>query len=78
MFLFPFLAWLAPAVSVALLVLLWKFTDVRAVSLASLVGAFLVAAYAQWVPASGIVNAVGLVLQTLLAIYLIVRLRLGH
>ncbi len=78
MSLLPFLSWIAPAVSVALLVVLWKFSDVRPVSLASLVGAFLVAAYAQWVPASGLVNTVGLVLQTLLAIYLVVRIKLGH
>ncbi len=70
---FPYLAWIPPAASVALLVLLWKFSGVKRRSLVPLLGAFMVAAYAQSVSGSTLLNSVGFVLQTTLAIYLAVR-----
>ena len=73
---FPFLAWIAAVVSLVLLVVLWRGGEARPGSLPPLVGAFLVAAYGQFVSASSLVNTVGLVLQTILAIYLVVRFRL--
>ena len=75
---FPWLAWIAAAASLVLLVVLWRLGEVRQGSLAPLAGAFLVAAYGQFISASAVVNSVGLVLQTILAIYLIVRFRLGR
>lgn len=75
---FPCLAWVPPAASVLLLVVAWRFSRVNRRSLVPLLGAFLVAAYAQWVVGSPLVNSVGLVLQTLLAIYLAVRLKIGR
>jgi hypothetical protein len=75
---FPYLKWIPPAASVVLLIVLWKFSGVNRRSLVPLLGAFLVAAYAQSVSGSALVNSVGLVLQTLLAIYLAVRLKIGR
>ena len=75
---FPYLAWIPTAVSVVLLVVAWKFSGVNRRSLVPLLGALLVAAYAQWVVGSPLVNSVGLVLQTILAIYLAVRLKIGR
>jgi hypothetical protein len=75
---FPYLAWIPLAASVILLVVVWKFSGVNRRSLVPLLGAFLVAAYAQWVVGSPLVNSVGLVLQTLLAFYLAVRLKIGR
>jgi hypothetical protein len=75
---FPYLAWIPPAASVVLLVVAWKFSGVNRRSVVPLLGAFLVAAYAQWVVRSPLVNSVGVVLQTLLAIYLAVRLKVGR
>jgi hypothetical protein len=76
--LFPWFAWIATATSAVLLVFVWKVGEVDRRSLLPLLGAFLVAAYGQWVARSDLVNKVGLVLQTLLAVYLIVRLKLGR
>jgi hypothetical protein len=74
--LFPFLAWIAALASVVLLILLWMFGEVGRRSLLPLPGGFVVAAYAQFGANSVLVNRVGLVLQTILAIYLVFRLRL--
>ena len=76
--LLPFLAWLGAIVSLVILVLLRIFGGVDRRSLLPLFGAFLVAAYAQFVSRSDLVNKVGLVLQTLLAVYLLVRIKLGR
>lgn len=75
---FPFLAWLAAGASLVLLIVLGTLRAVRAQSLAAVAGAYLVALYAQFVSASSVVNTVGLVLQACLAIYLIVRVRVGR
>jgi hypothetical protein len=75
---YPYLTWIPPAVSVVLLVLLWKFSRVNRKSLVPLLGAFLVAAYAQTVSSSTLLNSVGFVLQTILAFYLAVRLKIGR
>ena len=78
MLLFPLLAWLAAIVSLVILILVYILGGVERRSLPPLFGAFLVAAYGQFVAGSVIVNRVGLVLQTFLAIYLIVRFKLDR
>jgi hypothetical protein len=75
---FPYLAWIPPAASVVLLLVAWKFSRVNRRSLVPLLGAFLVAEYAQWGAGSPLVSTVGLVLQTLLAVYLVARLKIGR
>jgi hypothetical protein len=74
--LFPFAAWLAAAVSVALIVMLRAAGELgpRAVALA--VGWLLAAAACQCFGRSATVALTRLVLQTLLAIELVVRWRL--
>jgi hypothetical protein len=72
----PFLTWLAAITSVVLLVVSWKFGELRRSGVAALVGWFLVAAYCQFFGGSPLVSAVGLFLQTMLAILLMIRWRL--
>ena len=78
MLLFPWLAWIAAGTSLVLLVALRIFGEMRPGSFAPLVGAFLVAAYGQFISSSDLMNKVGLVLQTILAVYLVVRFKLGR
>jgi hypothetical protein len=75
--LFPFLAWLAILTSAVTLVLLstsgesgWKHGAAALVWL-------LAAGYWQFFGSSAVMSAIGLLLQTLLAIYLIVRWKLA-
>ena len=75
---FPFIAWLAPLTSAALLIGLWHLGDLRRPVLAVLVGWFLIAGYCQFFWGSAVVAAIGLLAQTLLAIYLLIRWRLGY
>lgn len=75
---FPFIAWLAPLTSAGLLIGLWFVGDLRARLLAVLVGWFLIAVYCQFWWGSAVVAAIGLLAQTLLAIYLLLRWRLGY
>jgi hypothetical protein len=75
---FPFLAWIAALASLVLLILLWMSGEIAPKSVVPLSGAFLVAAYGQFVSGSQLVNTVGLVLQTSLAICLIVRVKIGR
>jgi len=75
---FPFIAWLAPLTSAALLIDLWHLGDLRRPVLAVLVGWFLIAGYCQFFWGSAVVAAIGLLAQTLLAIHLLIRWRLGY
>ncbi len=75
--LFPFVVYLAPITSLVLLVMLASAGDLRYRAGLLLGAIFAVAAYGQFVGGSAIVAALGLGLQTLLAIYLIVRWRLS-
>ena len=74
---FPFLAWLAVVTSTVLLIALWHLGQLRPRGFAFLLGWLLVAAYCQFVAASAVVAAAGLLLQTMLAVYLIVRWKLS-
>ena len=75
---FPFIAYLAPLTSAGLLIGLWAVGDLRRRIFAALVGWFLIAGYCQFFWGSAVVAAVGLFGQTLLAIYLLLRWRLGY
>lgn len=69
----PWIVWLAVITSAVLLVGLWQLGELGPSSLAVLPGWFLVAAYLQFGTSSGMLNAAGLLLQTTLAVYLILR-----
>lgn len=71
--LFPFIVWLAAITSVVLLVVLWNLGDLRFRTAALLTAWFLVAAYCQFFAGSASVGAVGLALQTALAVTLLIR-----
>lgn len=77
LYIFPFLTWLAAIASVVLLVVLWKFDELRRSTGALLLGWFLLAAYCQFFGGSPMVSGVGLLLQTILAVVLSVRWKLG-
>ena len=69
----PCLAWLAAMTSAALLVALWKLDDLRGATFAAVVGCFLLAAYCQFLGGSALLVRLGHVLQTVLAVYLLMR-----
>jgi hypothetical protein len=71
--LFPFIAWIAPITSFVLLAVLWQFGELGRPSLVILPGWFLVAAYLQFGSSSMGLGATGLLLQTILALYLFMR-----
>ena len=75
---FPFIAWLAPLTSAGLLIGLWFFGDLKRAVLAVALGWFLLAVYCQFLWGSAVVAAIGVLAQTLLAIYLLLRWRLGY
>ena len=77
MTLFPFLAWLAVVTSAALLASLYASGDLGRGSLSLMLGWSLVAAYCQFFGASAAIAAGGLALQTVLAVYLIIRWKAG-
>lgn len=73
----PFLALVAPVASVALLIGEYVSGDLErrgAIALGAMIAA---AAYCQFFAGAAIVSAMGLAMQTLLAIYLILRWRLS-
>jgi hypothetical protein len=74
--LFPFAAWIALLTSVGFLIMLWTAGELAPGLGAVLVGCLLAAGYCQFFGPSVVVSAIGLVLQTLLAVYLIVRWKL--
>ena len=75
---FPFLVFLAPLTAAVLLVVLWSLGELAGRSLGVLLVWFLLAAYCEFLAGSAIVRAVGLLCQTMLAIYLILRWRLSY
>ncbi len=77
LYFFPFLAWLAPITSGVLLATLWNLGELRGYSGAALLGWFVVASYCQFFAGSPVIHAVGLFLQTILAIVLSLRWRLS-
>ena len=68
-----FLAWLAAITSAVLIVVLWTAGDLGRREGSVLVVSFLVAGFCQFCGASAFSTIAGLVLQTMLAIYLILR-----
>jgi hypothetical protein len=73
---FPFALWLAIVSSTVLLIALWASGDVRRVHGAVLTGWLLLAGYLQFFGRSAALSVTGLVLQTVLAIYLALRAKL--
>ncbi len=75
--LFHFLAWLAPLTSAVLLAVLWSLGELTGRSLAVLTAWFLLAVYGQFFAGSPMWGALGLLLQTLLAAYLLILWKLS-
>jgi len=73
---FPFLSLVAPAASLVLLVMLIAAGEIGPRGMAVAVSWMLAAGYCQFFPASPVMSATGLALQTLLAVGLTVRWRL--
>ena len=69
---FPFLPYLAAVVAAVLLVVRWTSADTGRLACAVLLVWFLAAAYCQFFATSGVAGAVGLALQTALAVYLLI------
>jgi hypothetical protein len=74
---FPFLAWIAIVTSIVLLGVLWTGGDLGEGHAATLLGWLLIAGYCQFFGSSVVVGTAGLVLQTVLAIYLLFRWKLS-
>ena len=74
---FPWLAWLAVITSAVLLVMLSGVGALGRREASVLVVWFFVAAYGQFLGATAVVVTAGLVLQTVLAIYLVIRWKLS-
>ena len=75
--LFPFVVYLAAISSAVFLGALWILGELGPRSVCALLGCFLLAGYCQFLAGSAIVSTAGLVLQTTLAIYLVLRWRLS-
>ena len=74
--LFPVVVYLAAATSIVVLTMLAAAGEMRRRSAIAVGAWFALAAYCQFFAASAVLAAVGLGLQTLLAIYLVLRWRL--
>jgi hypothetical protein len=74
--LFPFATWIALVTSAVLLIVLWTLGELRPRGGSTLLGWFVAAAYCQFFARSVGVAAMGLALQTMLAIYLLLRWKL--
>jgi hypothetical protein len=70
---FPWLAWLAAVVSGVLLAVLWTDGDLSRRAGTLLLSWFLAAGYCQFSAVSAGISVAGLVLQTILAVCLIIR-----
>jgi hypothetical protein len=77
LYVFPCLTWLAAITSAVLLATLWNLGELRRASAAALLGWFLIAGYCQFFAGSPVLRAVGVLVQTLLAIVLSLRWKLG-
>lgn len=73
----PFFAWLAAIASAVLLIVLWNFGESRRRFLVPGIVWFLIAAYCQFFAKSVAMGTAGLVLQTVLAVVLLIRWRLA-
>ncbi len=74
---FPFLDWLAIITSAALIVGLWTVGELGPRGGAILLGWLAIGGWCQFLGASSLTTTLGLVLQTILAIYLILRWKLS-
>ena len=74
--LFPFATWIALLTSLGFLIILWTTGELDPGGGAVLAGCLLAAGYCQFFGPSAVVSAIGLVVQTLLAVYLVVRWKL--
>lgn len=73
--LLPWVVWLATITSIGLLVVLFRLGELGPRALVLLGAWWLAAAYQQFFGRSALATAAGLVLQTVLAVYLIMRWR---
>ena len=78
MLLLVFLAWLATAASIVTFVMLAASGDLNLRSACVLGVLIILAGYAQFFSGSALISAAGLGLQTLVAVSLLVRWRLGQ
>ena len=69
----PFLTWAAALTSVVLLVVLWMMEELSPRARAVVVAWLLIAAWLQFLSGTMLWSAVGLGLQTILAVYLLFR-----
>jgi hypothetical protein len=74
---FPFLAWLAAITSAALLAGLAALGELQGARLGVLAGWFLIAGFLQFFGMSAIETLGGLLLQTILAVYLLLRWKMS-
>ena len=74
---FPVFAWLAPATSLTMLVMLTAAGELRWRARTLSIALFLLALSGQFLSSSALISAAALALQTLLAIGLIARWRLS-
>jgi hypothetical protein len=74
----PFISWLAAITSAVTMGLLWTSGELGPRAGAALCAWFLLALYLQIFGASMLVAAIGLTLQTVLAVYLSIRLKLSY
>lgn len=74
----PFISWLAAITSVVTMGILWASGEFGPRVGAALCIWFLVALYLQMFGASMLVAAIGFALQTILAVYLSIRLKLSY
>ncbi|MBP1636857.1 MAG: hypothetical protein H6Q10_3431 [Acidobacteria bacterium] len=77
MTLFPFLGWAAVITSASLIAMLRANGDLEPRELALLMAWLLLAAYLQFFGSSLAPSTAGLVLQTVLAVYLLIRWKAG-
>jgi hypothetical protein len=78
LYVFPCLTWLAAITSAVLLATLWSLGEMRRSIAAALLGWFLIAGYCQFFAGSPVVRAVGVLVQTLLAIVLSLRWKISN
>jgi hypothetical protein len=74
----PFISWLAAITSAVTMGLLWTSGELGPRAGIALCAWFLLALYLQIFGATMMVAAIGLTLQTLLAVYLSIRLKLSY
>lgn len=74
----PFISWLAAITSAVTMGLLWTSGELRPRASVAICTWFLVALYLQIFGASALIAAIGLSLQTILAAYLSIRLKLSY